>query len=74
MASTSKPFREAFINASNVSMLSWVLPSLLFQFCFKNPYLQMVILVGIISTHCHNDITIGQLFHGKRKLHNVAMG
>jgi hypothetical protein len=34
----------------------------------------MAILVGITSTHCHNDINKGQLSRGGHKLHNAEVG
>ena len=74
MASISKLFREAFINASNVSMLSHILLPLLTQFCFENSCLQMAILVGVTSTYCYNDINKGQVSPGGHKLHSVDVG
>jgi hypothetical protein len=73
MASTSKLFREALINASNVSRLSHILLLLLTKFFFENSCSQMAILVGITSTHCHNDTNKGQLSHGRHKLHNAEV-
>jgi hypothetical protein len=74
MASTSKLFRKALINVFNVSKLNYVLRPLLTQFLFENSCSQMAILVGITSTHCHNDINKGQLSHGGHKLHSAEVG
>jgi hypothetical protein len=74
MASTSKPFKEALVYASNVSRLSRVLLPLLIQFCFENPCSQIAILVGITSTHCHNDINKGQLSCGGHELYSAVVG
>jgi hypothetical protein len=52
MASISKLFREALINASNVSRLSHVLLPLLIQFCFENSCSQMTIFIGITANVC----------------------
>jgi hypothetical protein len=67
MASTSKPFKVALINASSVSRLSQVL-------LLKNPCSQMAMLVEITTTHFHNDINKGQLSRGGHKLHSTAVG
>jgi hypothetical protein len=61
MASTSKPFKKALINASNISNSNWVLLLLLIQYYFENLCSQMVVFVGITSIHYHSDINIGRL-------------